>query len=120
MIVEYLKSAIISIFMRCKKEIIMNGSKRYLQIYEQVKDDIIAGRYKVGAKLPSKRIMAEAMGVSVITIQHAYELLSEEGYIYPKEKSGYFVSFDEPFVLVFKNGFLDERDMYVFCEERID
>ena len=73
----------------------MNGSKRYLQIYEQVKDDIIAGRYKVGAKLPSKRVMAEAMGVSVITIQHAYELLSEEGYIYPKEKSGYFVSFDD-------------------------
>ena len=73
----------------------MEGSKRYLQIYEQVKNDIIEGRFPVGTKLPSKRVMAEAMGVSVITIEHAYELLAEEGYIYPKEKSGYFVSFDD-------------------------
>ncbi len=73
----------------------MEGSKRYLQIYEQVKNDIIEGRFVVGSKLPSKRVMAEAVGVSVITVQHAYELLAEEGYIYPKEKSGYFVSFDD-------------------------
>lgn len=69
--------------------------KRYLAIYEQVKQDIIDGRYKTGTKLPSKRVMAESMDVSVITIQHAYELLDEEGYILSKEKSGYFVVFND-------------------------
>ncbi len=73
----------------------MEKTKRYLKVYEQVREDIIKGRYSVGTKLPSKRVMAEAMGVSVITIEHAYELLTEEGYISPKEKSGYFVSFDD-------------------------
>ena len=72
----------------------MNG-KRYLNIYEEVRSDIIAGRYRKGAKLPSKRVMAESMGVSVITVEHAYELLTEEGYISPREKSGYFVIFDD-------------------------
>ncbi len=64
-------------------------------MYEQVRKDIIDGRYKRGSKLPSKRDMAEQCGVSVITVEHAYELLSEEGYILPREKSGYFVIFDD-------------------------
>lgn len=68
---------------------------KYITIYEQVRDDIIDGRYPVGTKLPSKRVMADAMGVSVITIEHAYELLDEEGYILSKEKVGYIVCYDE-------------------------
>lgn len=71
------------------------NSSRYLTIYEQVKNDIIKGRYKKGTKLPSKRVMAEANGVSVITISHAYELLIDEGYVSPVEKSGFFVIFNE-------------------------
>lgn len=73
----------------------MEKEKRYLKVYEQVREDIIKGRYPVGSKLPSKRVMADAMGMSVITVEHAYELLAEEGYIVPKEKSGYYVSFDD-------------------------
>lgn len=73
----------------------MEKEKRYLKIYEQVREDIIKGRYPVGTKLPSKRVMADAMGMSVITVEHAYELLSDEGYIVPKQKSGYYVSFDD-------------------------
>ncbi len=73
----------------------MINEKRYLKVYEQVREDIINGRYPVGTKLPSKRVMAEAMGMSVITIEHAYELLAEEGYIVSRQKSGFFVSFDD-------------------------
>lgn len=73
----------------------MKNTKRYLNIYEQVREDIIEGRFPKDAKLPSKRVMAESMGVSVITVEHAYELLMEEGYIMPREKSGYFVIFDD-------------------------
>ncbi|MBE5858968.1 MAG: PLP-dependent aminotransferase family protein [Butyrivibrio sp.] len=73
----------------------METSKRYIKIYEQVREDIIGGRYERGSKLPSKRVMADEMGVSVITIEHAYELLTDEGYITPREKSGYYVTFDD-------------------------
>lgn len=71
------------------------NTKKYLKIYETVRDDIIAGRYKVGSKLPSKRVMAESMDVSNVTVEHAYELLAEEGYIFPKEKCGYIVTYEE-------------------------
>ncbi len=73
----------------------MKKNKRYLTIYEQVREDIITKRYHKGVRLPSKRVMAERMGVSIITVEHAYELLLEEGYIASKEKSGYFVIFDD-------------------------
>ena len=72
----------------------MKKSKnKYLFIYEIVRDDIVSGVYAKNAKLPSKRNMADEYGVSVITVEHAYELLIEEGYIIPVEKKGYFVSY---------------------------
>ena len=67
----------------------------YMQLYALIRDDIIDGVYKLGDKLPSKRIMADDTGVSVITVEHAYSLLDEEGYIEARERSGYFVSYHE-------------------------
>lgn len=69
-----------------------NG-KAYLQIYEQIKGDIIDGIYQYDTKLPSKRLLAEELAVSVITVEHAYSLLCEEGYVDTRERSGYFVSY---------------------------
>ena len=66
----------------------------YLQIYEQIKNDIINNTYSYGAKLPSKRLLSEETGVSVITVEHAYSLLFEEGYIDTRERSGYFVCYN--------------------------
>jgi len=66
---------------------------KYLEIYEEVKKDIVEGIYKTDEKLPSKRTMAERKGVSVITVEHAYGLLLAEGYIETRERSGYFVLF---------------------------
>lgn len=67
--------------------------KAYLQIYEQIKTDIVNGVYHYNTKLPSKRLLAEETGVSVITVEHAYSLLYEEGYINTRERSGYFVCY---------------------------
>ena len=74
--------------------------KAYLQIYEQIKNDIISGVYSFGSKLMSKRLLAEEMGVSIVTVEHAYSLLYEEGYIDSRERSGYFVAYhpDETFL----------------------
>jgi len=65
----------------------------YLQLYRQLRDDIVQEIYPYNTKLPSKRLMADETGLSVVTVEHAYALLCEEGYIEPKERSGYFVSF---------------------------
>ena len=67
----------------------------YLQIYRQIRDDIISGSYPFGAKLPSKRSLADETGVSTITVEHAYALLCDEGYVEAKERSGYIVIFRE-------------------------
>ncbi len=65
----------------------------YLQLYEQVREDIVNAHYPYGKKLPSKRTVAEDLGISTITVEHAYGLLVEEGYIESRERSGFFVIF---------------------------
>ena len=65
----------------------------YLQLYKQIRDDIIAQNYKYNTKLPSKRSLAEETGVSTITVEHAYALLCDEGYVESRERSGFVVIF---------------------------
>lgn len=65
----------------------------YLQLYKQIRDDIIAENYPYNSKLPSKRNLAEETGVSTITVEHAYALLCEEGYVESRERSGFIVIF---------------------------
>ncbi len=65
----------------------------YLQLYRQLRDDIIAENYPFNTKLPSKRSLAEETGVSTVTVEHAYALLCEEGYAQAKERSGFVVIF---------------------------
>lgn len=67
----------------------------YLQLYEQLRGDIVKGVLPYGTKLPSKRLLAEETGVSVITVEHTYSILCEEGYIESRQRSGYFVIYKE-------------------------
>lgn len=71
----------------------LNDRPVYLQIYRQLRADIVGGAFAYGSKLPSKRLLAEELGVSTITTEHAYNLLCEEGYVQARERSGYFVVF---------------------------
>lgn len=63
----------------------------YLQIYEYFKEKIVSGHFKSGDRLPSKRNLAEELGLSLNTISKAYYLLEDEGFILAVERSGYFV-----------------------------
>ena len=65
--------------------------KKYIALYKSIKNKINHGEYKSGEKLPSKRVMASVSGCSLITVENAYRMLIDEGYIEPKERSGYFV-----------------------------
>ena len=65
----------------------------YLQLYRQLRQDILQGVYPYGAKLPSKRTIAMETELSTITVEHTYELLCDEGYAEARQRSGYFVIF---------------------------
>ena len=81
---------------------IIDKEKRpvYLQIYNLIRDDILNEILPFNSKLPSIRILAEELTISTITVEHAYALLCDEGYIEARERSGYFVIFraDDGFV----------------------
>lgn len=74
---------------------IINKENRpmYLQIYSQIRDDIVNEVLNYNSKLPSIRILADELGVSTVTIEHAYALLCDEGYIQSRERSGFVVIF---------------------------
>ncbi|ARJ51062.1 PLP-dependent aminotransferase family protein [Staphylococcus lutrae] len=64
----------------------------YLQLYENIKQSIIKGQMHEGEKLPSKRQLSQYLSVSQTTVESAYAQLVDEGYIYSRAKSGFFVS----------------------------
>lgn len=86
-----------------------SGKAAYIQLYEQLRRDIVNGIYGFGAKLPSKRLLAEESGVSVVTVEHTCALLCDEGYVESRQRSGYYVIYRE-------SDFLSSADFSVFSE----
>ncbi len=68
----------------------LTGKNKYYTLYSLIRDDILRGKIKGGDRLPSKRAFAAELGVSVVTVQLAYDQLLAEGYIRSKERSGFF------------------------------
>ena len=64
----------------------------YHYLYSCIKKEIVAHKILPDEKLPSKRSLAQNLGVSVVTVENAYAQLLAEGYIYSLPKKGFFVS----------------------------
>ncbi len=62
----------------------------YEQLYQRIRHDIAHGIITPGEKLPSKRALAKHLGVSIITVEGAYNQLVAEGYVFARQRSGYF------------------------------
>ena len=82
----------------------------YMQLYKQMKKDIVEGVLPFGSKLPSKRLLAEETGVSVITVEHTYSILCDEGYIEARQRSGYFVIYRESDFHCVGQSYMGESD----------
>ncbi|KOY84164.1 PLP-dependent aminotransferase family protein [Lysinibacillus macroides] len=67
-------------------------SPKYIEIYQSIKQAILTKKLLAHEQLPSKRTLAQTLNVSVHTIKEAYEQLLAEGYIYSKERAGYFIA----------------------------
>ena len=70
-----------------------SGESAYWQLYRQLRRDIVSGLLPAGSRLPSKRFLAAESGLSVITVEHAYALLVDEGYAESRPRSGIYVRF---------------------------
>ena len=63
----------------------------YEQLYRELEEEILAGRYKPGQTLPGRRTMAERLGVSVNTVDTAYQMLAAAGIVESAERKGFIV-----------------------------
>ncbi|MGB3367022.1 MAG: PLP-dependent aminotransferase family protein [Acidaminobacteraceae bacterium] len=77
------------------KELCLDKSLKdhlYIQLFRQLKNQILSAKLLAGEKLPPIRKLSETLKVNNVTIVNAYKLLEEGGYVYKKIGSGTFVS----------------------------
>lgn len=60
----------------------------YQQIRNQIVQGISDGRLSPGEQLPTVRGLAEEIGINSMTVNKAYSLLKQEGYIFADRRSG--------------------------------
>ncbi|MBR6364814.1 MAG: GntR family transcriptional regulator [Lachnospiraceae bacterium] len=68
-----------------------SGVPIYEQIEEQIKSQIMTGELSAGDALPSMRVLAKELRISVITTKRAYEDLERDGFIESVVGKGSFV-----------------------------
>ena len=69
-----------------------SGKPIYEQITAQIKGMIIGGKLREGEALPSMRLLAKELRISVITTKRAYEDLERDGFIETVVGKGSFVA----------------------------
>lgn len=69
-----------------------SGEPIYLQLKEQIKNQILSGALPEGELLPSIRNLALTLKISVITTKRAYDELDQEGLVASVSGKGTFVS----------------------------
>lgn len=73
----------------------MSSSPIYTQIAENIKGKIITGELEGGYLLPSIRVLAKELQVSVMTIKSAYQELEAQGLIHPIQGKGFYVTYQK-------------------------
>ena len=73
-----------------------SGEPIYRQIVTQIKAQITSGALSAGDALPSMRLLAQQLRISVITTKRAYEELEREGFIENFTGKGCFVKAQNP------------------------
>jgi GntR family transcriptional regulator len=68
----------------------------YEQIVRQIKALVLQGELKAGDALPSMRLLAKDLRISVITTKRAYEELERDGFLTTVPGKGCFVAPQDP------------------------
>ena len=69
-----------------------SGKPIYTQIADQVKEQIMTGALAPGEALPSMRLLARELRISVITTKRAYDELERDGFLENVPGKGCFVA----------------------------
>ena len=69
-----------------------SGKPIYEQITDQIKEQIMVGALSAGDALPSMRLLAKELRISVITTKRAYEELERDGFLENVPGKGCFVA----------------------------
>jgi len=64
---------------------------RYQQLADELVEQIYAGLYRAGERLPGVRSLSEQRGVSVATAVAAYRQLEDKGFLDVRDRSGFYV-----------------------------
>jgi GntR family transcriptional regulator len=64
----------------------------YRQLYEQIASDVLSGKLSPGTPLPPIRTVSKELGVSMITVRSAWEMLERDGFLVTRTGSGCFVA----------------------------
>ena len=62
---------------------------KYEAAYRTILDRLKAGRYPVGARMPTEGELSSQFGVSRVTIRRALDMLVQDGYVESRQGSGY-------------------------------
>lgn len=97
----------------------------YEKIYEEVKYKIINGEISENQKLPSIRNLSKDINASINTVKKAYYKLEDEGYIYVKDKSGFYCKkIDDLIILdrekIITSDFEKDEILYDFSISGVD
>lgn len=65
---------------------------KYQQLTDEIQQQIEAGIWPPGTRLPSLRQQVQQQGLSLMTVMHAYEVLESQGWIVSRPQSGYYVA----------------------------
>lgn len=80
----------------------------YLQIMEEIKKMIIAGKIKPGEQVPAVRDLAKNAGVNPNTMQRALAGLEQIGIIYTDRTQGRFVKKDSELIAEFRRNWVED------------
>jgi len=64
----------------------------YRQLYEQIASQVLSGALAPGTPLPPIRTVSKELGVSMITVRGAWDMLERDGYLVTRTGSGCFVA----------------------------
>ena len=88
-----------------------SGKPIYEQIADQIKAQIMAGSLAAGDALPSMRLLAKELRISVITTKRAYEELEKSGYLHTVPGKGCYVA--EKNTQLVREGYLTQIEEHM-------
>lgn len=92
----------------------------YIQLYKSISEEIISGRLPKGSKLTSRRTLSRELGVSQNTVESAYKMLQDTGYVTAIPRQGYVVSFKTSILSSELPWETDAPEQVVFSPNGID